>query len=255
MLCGKRKPIVGIPASVWDKPNGIVFHGNAQQYYDVIVEHTSAVCCTIPSIENIEHALAVLDNLDGVLMGGGYSNIHPSFYGEGETDHKHFDVRRDKSSFSIIRKVIEKGIPLFGICRGMQELNVALGGSLHQAVQDIPGRMDHRADEEAPLEDQFSPAHEIQIHSGGIISDLVAEERINVNSAHTQGINKLAQALRVEASADDGIIEAVSVRDAKGFALAVQFHPEWGTSETPFYRSLIQAFSSAVEQFSNDRVL
>lgn len=250
----KRKLLVGIPASVRKIEMDLVFHGNAQQYYDAVVSYTGACCCTIPSLEDTSHALGVLDNVDGILLTGGSSNIHPSAYGvDKATDFRFFDPLRDRSTFAIIEKSLKKGIPLFGICRGLQELNVALGGTLHQALQKVPGRMNHRSDESAPLEEQFHPVHEISIRSGGLLSSITGEERVMTNSAHMQGIDRLADKLRVEATTEDGTIEAVSVIDAESFALAVQFHPEWYISDTPFYKELFDAFSAAISDFARSR--
>lgn len=250
----KVKPLVGIPASVRHIEMDIVFHGNAEQYYDAVVSHTGASCCTIPSLEHIDNALSVVDHLDGILLTGGSSNIHPSSYGVSEvTDFRFFDPLRDNSSFAIIRKALDEGIPLFGICRGLQELNVALGGTLHQSLEKIPGRMNHRSDETAALPEQFHPSHEITIHPGGVLASLVKEDSVVTNSAHMQGIDRLADGLRVEATAEDETIEAVSVEHASGFALAVQFHPEWYVSKTPFYKSLFDAFSAAVVEFAQTR--
>ncbi len=136
-------------------------------------------------------------------------------------------------------------MPVFGICRGFQEMNVAFGGTLHQKLHEVPGNLDHRDDESQPLEVQYGPAHEVMLEPGGVLRALSASERVQVNSLHSQGIDRLGAELVVEARAPDGVIEAFRVRDARRFALAVQWHPEWQVMSNPFSRALFAAFGEA----------
>ncbi len=248
------KPLIGVPASVRTIEMDMLFHGNGQQYMDAIAAYTGASCCTIPALDSTDNALAVLDHLDGVLLTGGTSNIHPSFYNESlQTDYTFFDESRDSNSFAIIRKALEQGIPMFGICRGIQEINVALGGTLHQEVHKIPGYVDHRSNAHVPLPDQFHLAHEIDIRSGGVLRDIAGADSVMVNSSHMQAIDKLAEGLFVEATSADGTIEATSVKDSPAYSLAVQFHPEWHTADTPFYMALFEAFATEVRRFAQSK--
>ena len=136
-------------------------------------------------------------------------------------------------------------MPIFGICRGFQEMNVAFGGTLHQKLHEVAGHLDHRDDTSQPLEVQYGPAHEVTLEPGGLLRSLTAAERIQVNSLHNQGIERLGSELAVEARAPDGVIEAFRVRDARGFAVAVQWHPEWKVMANPFSRALFAAFGQA----------
>ena len=142
-------------------------------------------------------------------------------------------------------KAIDRGIPFFAICRGTQETNVALGGSLHQAVHEIDGHMDHRDRDEDPADVQYAPKHPVEVLPGGVLARLLQQKRLQVNSLHGQAVNRLAPGLRVEARADDGVIEAFSKPDAPGFNLAVQWHPEWQAASNPVSITLLSAFGDA----------
>ena len=249
-----RKPLIGVPASVRTIEMGMSFHGNGLQYMEIIPRLVGASCVTIPALDATDNALAVIDHLDGVLLTGGTSNIHPSFYGEElKSDYTFFDEARDLNSIAIIREVLDRGIPLFGICRGSQEINVALGGTLHQEVHELDHTMDHRSNSEDPLAEQFHLAHEIIVHPDGVLMPIAGAERVMVNSSHMQAIDRLGERVFVEATSEDGVIEAISVEGSPGYSLAVQFHPEWHTDSTPFYVALFEAFGKAVREFAAGR--
>ena len=244
------KPLIGIPASVRYIEHDMAFHGNGYQYHEAVNGYMDANVFTIPSLENTDNAVELLDHVDGVLLTGSFSNIHPEWYQEDRVvDGQLFDRLRDENSFRLIREAISRGIPMFGICRGSQEFNVAFGGSLIQELHRTNGCFDHRSDDSLPLEEHFLPAHEIDICPGGVLERLGFGRRVMVNSSHMQGIGRLADGLMVEAYADDGTIEAVSVADSPGWNLAVQFHPEWYIDETPFYAALFDDFRQAVQKF------
>jgi putative glutamine amidotransferase len=241
------RPVVGIPASVRLLEFAMQFHGSAVQYLRAAREEVGASVFTIPGLPDIDNALELLELVDGILLTGSFSNIHPSAYGEPVTSSEGFyDEHRDAVTLPLIRAALVQGVPIFGICRGLQELNVAMGGSLHQSLHEVGGKDDHRPDESLPLEEQFEPAHEIKILEGGVLAALIPERRVLVNTAHMQGVNRLGEGLRVEALSADGAIEALSVNEARAFAVGVQFHPEWGTREHPLYRALFEAFRAAV---------
>jgi putative glutamine amidotransferase len=248
----RRKPLIGIPASVRLLEHAMEFHGTAGQYLRAVREHVGATVFTIPGLSDTANAMELLDSVNGVLLTGSFSNIHPSSYGESvATAEGFYDQNRDAVTLPLIRAALERAIPIFGICRGMQELNVALGGTLHQMLHEAPGKADHRANENLPLEAQFGPAHDIEIVTGGVLASLISDRRLAVNTAHAQGINRVAETLRVEAVSDDGTVEALSVKSARAFAVAVQFHPEWGTPHNPLYKALFAAFRSAVWLHAN----
>ena len=241
-----RKPIIGIPASVRFLEFKLPFHGTGQQYLRAVIEDVGATVFTIPCM-TLDNALELLDLMDGMLLTGSFSNLHPSTYNEPVTTEEGFyDQARDNITMPLVRAALERELPIFGICRGMQEMNVALGGSLVQVLHDEPGRKDHRPDESLPLVEQFAPAHAIHIQPGGVLSRLIPEPSIEVSTAHMQGVNRVAKGMTVEAVTDDGVVEALSVTGAKNFAVGVQFHPEWDVPGNRLYNALFRAFREAV---------
>lgn len=190
---------------------------------------------------------SLLGALDGVLLTGGASNIEPDSYGQtpapGEDTR---DPGRDRLALELIPMAVEMGIPVFGICRGIQEMNVAFGGTLHQRLHDVPGREDHRRERDKPWAEQFDPRQRITITEGGVLHKLVGQRHTTVNSLHGQGLDRVAERLHVEAVADDGTVEAVSVAGAKSFALSVQWHAEHDVLNQPVYLALFKAFGEAL---------
>lgn len=188
----------------------------------------------------------LLDVCAGVLVTGARSNVHPSAYGGGdEAAAGPFDRLRDRVTLPLIREAIARGVPLLCVCRGIQELNVALGGTLHVAVHEVPGRADHRSAPQADLDAWFGLRHEIAPVPGGILAQIVGEAPVRVNSVHRQAIDRLGEGLQVEAVAEDGTVEAVSVPAARAFALGVQWHPEHFVRTDGPSRALFEAFAAA----------
>ncbi|WP_372612844.1 gamma-glutamyl-gamma-aminobutyrate hydrolase family protein [Halomonas sp.] len=184
-------------------------------------------------------------DIDGLLLTGSYTNVQPYRYGEQSLpENVRDDPERDAAALAWIPAALDRGLPLLGICRGFQELNVAFGGTLYQAVQKVEGRFDHR-EPEGDRESRYAPSHDLEILPGGSLASLYAEPRARVNSLHQQGIASLAPGLIAEAVAPDGLVEAVSVRDAIGFSMAVQWHPEWRTRDHPLYNALFEGFGNA----------
>lgn len=193
---------------------------------------------------------ALLDLADGLLLTGSPSNVHPSHYGEEVYDQTlPLDPVRDDWTLPVIRQALDRRLPLFAICRGFQEVNVALGGSLHQAVQELPGHRDHRSDPDQPIEQQYGPAHPVTIEPGGLLERLLGPGEVTVNSLHGQGVKRLAPGLRVEARAPDGLVEAFTVERAAGFSLCVQWHPEWLAVANPVSMQLLRAFGAACQDY------
>jgi putative glutamine amidotransferase len=191
---------------------------------------------------------------DGVLLTGSPSNVHPSHFAEDVHDPTlPLDPDRDAWTLPLIPKALSLGVPFFAICRGTQETNVALGGSLHQAVHEIEGHIDHRDPDTDSPEEQYAPAHSIDVLPGGVLDRLLRQPRIQVNSLHGQAVNRLAPGLRVEARAPDGVIEAFSKPDASGFNLAVQWHPEWQAASNPVSMTLLAAFGAACAAYRDAR--
>lgn len=196
-------------------------------------------------------ASALLDRLDGLMLTGSYTNVQPSRYHAARApENTRDDLDRDHAAMLWVPLALERRLPLLGICRGFQEFNVALGGTLHQAVQRVPCLMDHREPEGSKAQ-QYAPSHEVEIRPGGRLASLYGECRkglkARVNSLHQQGIDRLAEGLFVEAVAPDGLVEAVSLPEAPGFTLAVQWHPEWEPGNNALYDAIFQGFARACQ--------
>lgn len=189
---------------------------------------------------------ALLALADGILLTGSPSNVHPSYFHQTVHDPAlPLDPERDQWTLPLIRRALEWGIPVFAICRGMQEVNVALGGTLYQAVHELPGRLDHRDRDDVPESTQYGPAHELATTPGGLLARITGRTGFAVNSLHGQAVDRLAPGLRTEALAPDGTIEAFTVTHAPGFNLCVQWHPEWHAADNPVSMRLFEAFGQA----------
>ncbi|HEV7913925.1 MAG TPA: gamma-glutamyl-gamma-aminobutyrate hydrolase family protein [Albitalea sp.] len=243
----KRKPVVLIPAC-----NRVLgqhpFHIAGKKYAEA-VRLAGCLPLVVPAIapDEIDD---LLDVADGVLLTGSPSNVHPVHFGEEVLDDAlPLDPERDNWTLPLIPRVLARGIPLFAICRGFQEANVALGGSLYQAVHAVPGQHDHRGAKDAAPEVTYGLAHPVDVMTGGTLERIVGHRSIEVNSVHGQGVNRLAAGLRVEALAPDGLVEAFSVAEARGFNLCVQWHPEWQAAGNPVSVKLFKAFGDACRAY------
>ena len=246
-----RSPIVLVTAcNRWlgDHP----FHIAGRKYVDA-ARLAGALPLVVPRLEPHEID-EVLDLGHGVLLTGSPSNVHPSAFGEEvHNPSLPLDTERDAWTLPLITRALARGVPLFGICRGTQEVNVSLGGTLHQAVQEVPGLADHRAPADQPVAIQYGPAHAVRVVPGGVLEAVVGLPGFEVNSLHGQGVKTLAGGLRIEAVAPDGLVEAFSMPGAPGFNLCVQWHPEWRAADNPVSMRLLRAFGAAVRQY-RDRV-
>ena len=246
-----RQPVVLVPACnrwIGEHP----FHVAGRKYVDA-VRLAGALPLVVPSLQPHE-VDEVLELAHGVLLTGSRSNVHPSVFGEAVHDPSlPLDPERDAWTLPLVTRALARGLPLLGICRGMQEVNVALGGTLHQAVQEVPGLADHRAPGSAPVDVQYGPAHAVRVLPGGVLQAIVGRAEFEVNSLHGQGVATLAAGLRIEALAPDGLVEAFSMPGTPGFNLCVQWHPEWHAADNPVSMRLLQAFGTAVHQY-RDRV-
>lgn len=233
------------------------FHVVGRKYVEA-VRLAGAVPLMVPGASP-EELPSLLDVVDGILLTGSPSNVHPSHFDEDVLDESlPLDPVRDAWTLPLIRAALERGIPLLGICRGLQEVNVALGGSLHQAVQAQPGHMDHRSDETLPVEREYGLAHPVALQPGGVLEPILQGlegrrgDQVLVNSLHGQGVKRLADGLRVEALAPDGVVEAFS-RPGPGFNLCLQWHPEWLAHENPVSMRIFQAFGEACREHRTNR--
>jgi putative glutamine amidotransferase len=244
----RGKPIIGIPADrrlLGDH----YFHCVGEKYIAAIVDGCDAVAVLIPSLgrdEQMQHALA---GVDGILLTGSASNVEPHHYqGPASDPGTLHDALRDATTLPLIPLAVRSALPLLAVCRGFQEMNVAFGGTLWQKLHEVPGHTNHREDLQAPLDTQYAPAHEVELSAGGLLQRLAGKSVLTVNSLHSQGVQRLGEGLQVEARARDGVIEAFSVSNAPGFAIAVQWHPEWQFQHNPFSRALFAAFGAAARQ-------
>ena len=241
----KTRPLVGLPADTIEK-DGFLFHSLGDKYVRALTDVADVEPVMIPSFMDMSNLDGLLNHFDGVLMTGAVSNVHPPHYGEEPTaDHEPYDHHRDASTLKLIRAVIDRGIPLFCICRGFQELNVAMGGSLETELQRGEGRLDHRAPKSDDVNVRYAASHEITMSKGGLLAHMLGKSKTMVNSIHRQGVKKLGEGLTIEATAQDGIIEAMSVKGARSFAFATQWHPEFRASENPDSVKLFEAFGNA----------
>jgi len=223
----------------------------AQKYVDPVLELSGCLPMLLPSLGERLPQDALLAAVHGIVFTGSPSNIEPHHYGHALTrPDSPADPARDATTLPLIRAAIACGVPVFGICRGFQEINVALGGTLLQEVHRTPGYADHREDESATLDEQYAPAHTVHATPGGWLEALLGTSTWQVNSLHGQGIDQLAPDLVVEATAPDGLIEAYRHRSAPGFVLAVQWHPEWRAAQDPVSRKLFAAFGDACRRYA-----
>ena len=242
-----KKPLVLVPCDnrmLGEHP----FHILGHKYADAIREAAQCLPLLLPCTGR-EDWEAYLEMADGIFLTGSPANVHPSLFGqEVHNPELPLDEARDATTLPLIRRAVALGLPLLGICRGLQEINVALGGSLLQAIHHVPGRLDHYPGgrvKEASAQQVYGPAHQVHVVPDGQLATLLEQKEITVNSVHDQGIDRLAEGLVVQAYAPDGQIEAISVQAHPGFALAVQWHPEWKALENPVSLKIFTAFGNA----------
>ena len=245
-----RLPVVGIPCD-YRMSGRHPMHMVGEKYIAAVREGSNALPLLIPVLDPPLEVSEILARVDGLLLTGSPSNVAPRYYGGPEPrDGVLQDERRDATALDLVKAAVANGVPTFSVCRGFQELNVAFGGTLHQHVQEVGGRADHREDKTAPLDVQYGPAHEVAVKGGGLLAKIIREPTFKVNSLHSQGIDRLAPLLHADAVSPDGQIEAVSMPSAKAFLLGVQWHPEWRWSENPVSREIFAAFGDALRSVS-----
>jgi putative glutamine amidotransferase len=226
--------------------DGMAVHQVNDEYIDAVKEGAGAFPLLIPSTDRPLNPAEILAQVDGLLFPGAPSNVAPVRYGQAAPPGTELDETRDATTLPLLRAAVETGKPLLAICRGFQELNVALGGSLHQHVHQVPGRLDHREPANVPREMEYAPAHAITIAPDGLLARLSGMTQAHVNSLHHQGIDRLAAGLRCEAQAPDGQIEAVSHPGARAFLLGVQWHPEWAFAQDSLSLAIFKGFGASL---------
>lgn len=247
------RPIIGVPACrrILD-PHP--FHIVGEKYLQAVIDGADALPLVIPVMAEHLDIEELLAQVDGVLLTGSPSNIEPHHYAgdPSETGTLH-DPHRDAATLPLTKRALDAGIPLLAVCRGFQEVTVALGGTLHQKVHEVPGYHMHKENPDDPLDVQYAPSHELNLVEGGELHKLAGATSVMVNSLHSQGVAKLPDGVTVEAIADDGLIEGFSVDNAPGFALAVQWHPEWQVMKNEFSMAIFRAFGNACREYAGQR--
>jgi len=238
-------PLVALPACRWEK-DGQSYHTIGDKYVRAVAEAAGCLPMMLPSLAEAIDLDDLVGKLDGLVLTGSPSNVHPERYREAPSEKAEpYDPARDALTLPLIRTAAEAGLPLLAICRGLQELNVAFGGTLYPKVHEVDGRDDHRRPQADDLDVQYGPRHTVELAPDGELRRVLGAERVEVNSLHHQAVREIAPALKLEGWAPDGTVEALSRPDAPGFLLAVQWHPEYKASENAVSSKLFQAFAEA----------
>jgi putative glutamine amidotransferase len=247
------KPIVGVigNATVINDRHNVQVVG--QRNLRAVAEVAGALPLMFAGTPDITDIDALLGAVDGIVLTGARANVHPTHFGqEADPRHEPYDQERDAMALGLIEACVERGVPLFGICRGLQEMNVAFGGSLHPEIRELPGRMNHRMPrlENGEVHPDpnvvFADRHEVRLVANGAFARIFGSETIRVNSLHGQGILEPGKRVVVEGVAEDGTIEAIRIADAASFALGVQWHAEYDPQINPINRALFEAFGAAL---------
>jgi putative glutamine amidotransferase len=242
-----RRPVVGIIGNMTLLNESYPVHAGGTMNSEAVAEVSGCIPLIIPSDPRYVSVPELLDLCDGFLLTGGRPNVHPSEYGEDETPgHGAFDRNRDAITLPLVRACVERGQPFLGICRGFQEVNVAMGGTLYPEIRDLPGRMNHRMPPEGTIKEKFALRHPVRFTEGGVFHHLMGVPEVMTNTLHGQGIARAGARIVVDGVAEDGTPEAIYVEGALGFTLSVQWHPEWNAADDPVSRPLFAAFGAAV---------
>jgi len=242
------RPVVGIIGNTHLINDEYPVQAVGQSNIEAVAQVAGALPLMIPGLPEAVEIEDVLSTVDGVLLTGGRPNVHPTFYGHEPTEaHGAFDLNRDHVALGLIRACVERGVPILGICRGFQEVNVAFGGTLHPEIRDLPGRMNHRMPPDGTLEEKFAHRHIVTLKPGGLFARIMGAEEVLTNTLHGQGIETPGERIVIEGWAPDGTPEAIHVDGAPGFAMAVQWHPEWKADEDPVSKPLFEAFGRALQ--------
>ncbi|MCP3879719.1 MAG: gamma-glutamyl-gamma-aminobutyrate hydrolase family protein, partial [Sulfitobacter sp.] len=208
----------------------------------------------IPSDPSLVSVEELLETCDGFLLTGGRPNVHPEEYGEPATEaHGTFDRARDAIALGLVRACVERGQPFFGVCRGFQEVNVAMGGTLYPEIRELPGRMNHRMPPDGTMEQKFELRHDVTFTQGGVFHEVLGAPKVRTNTLHGQGIKAAGPRVVIDGFAEDGTPEAIYIKDAPGFTLAVQWHPEWDAGNDPVSRPLFERFGAAAQAWADSK--
>lgn len=249
-----RRPVVGIIGNSHLINDTYPTHAGGVMNSEAVSEVAQCLPLLIPSDPRLISVAELLDVCDGFLLTGGRPNVHPEEYGERETPaHGEFDRARDAVVLPLVRACVERGQPFLGVCRGFQEVNVALGGTLYPEIRDLPGRMNHRMPPDGTLEEKFALRHKVSFTDGGVFHRLMGAAEVMTNTLHGQGIKTPGARIVIDGVASDGTPEALYVEGARGFTLSVQWHPEWQAAHDPVSRPLFEAFGAATRAWAASR--
>lgn len=249
------RPVVGVIANSHVINDDYYVQGAGEINLRAVRDASGAVPLMIPADPSLFDLDELRASCDGFVFTGGRPNVHPEEYGEEETEaHGTFDRARDRLVLPLIRACVDAGQPIFGICRGFQEVNVAFGGTLYPEIRDLPGRDNHRMPPDGTLEEKFAMRHEISFSQGGPFHRLMGSQVVMTNSLHGQGIKEPGDRIVIDGHAPDGTPEAIYVKDAPGFCLSVQWHPEWNAADDPVSRPLFSAFGDACRMWAAKRL-
>lgn len=254
------RPRIGIPVDVRSVGDDTM-HAVGEKYLAAVAHGAKAIPLMLPALgggrelASLEGAIGaddLLAGLDGLFLTGSPSNMEPSRYGDASAGVGPFDPQRDRAVLSLLAAALSKDLPVLAVCRGFQELNVVQGGTLHSAVHELSGYMDHRDDHDLPREQRYEPVHTVTLTPGGFLEKLAGAHEVRVNSLHGQGLARLGEGLVADATAPDGLVEAVYM-PSRRFVVGVQWHPEWKFAENPLSQSLFTAFGAAARQWMDSR--
>jgi len=241
------RPVVGVIGNAHVINDGYYVQAIGEMNLRAVAEVCGALPLIVPALPDTNDLPSLMAACAGFVFTGGRPNVHPSLYGHAESAaHGTFDHSRDAVTLPLIRACVAAGKPIFGICRGFQEFNVALGGTLHPEIRDLPGRMNHRMPPDGTVEEKFALRHDVTFTPGGVFARVFGADIVRVNSLHGQGIEIPGERVIIEGIAEDETPEAIHIADAPGFALAVQWHPEWNAAQDPVSRALFGAFGAAL---------
>lgn len=249
-----RRPVVGIIGNAALMNETYAVHSGGVMNSHAIAEVAGCLPLLIPADPRLVTVPELMETCDGFLLTGGRPNVHPSEYGEEETPaHGTFDRNRDAITLPLIRACVARGQPFLGVCRGFQEVNVAMGGTLYPEIRDLPGRMNHRMPPDGTLEEKFALRHAVRLCPDSPFAALFGATEVMTNTLHGQGVKHPGARIVIDGHAPDGTPEALHVDGAPGFTLAVQWHPEYNAGNDPVSRPLFEAFGAAVRAFAEAR--
>ncbi|MFK7752832.1 MAG: gamma-glutamyl-gamma-aminobutyrate hydrolase family protein [Sedimentitalea sp.] len=245
------RPVVGIISNAYLMNDQYPVHAGGTMNTQAVSHVSGALPMLVPTDPSFVSVEELLEICDGFLLTGGRPNVHPEEYGEAETEaHGTFDRERDAIVLPLVRACVERGQPFLGVCRGFQEVNVAMGGTLYPEIRDLPGRDNHRMPPDGTLEEKFALRHTVSVSPGGVFSKVFGADEVLTNTLHGQGIKDAGPRIVIDGHAPDGTPEAIYVKDAPGFTLSVQWHPEWDAANDPVSRPLFEAFGAAVRDWA-----